>query len=250
MKNLIYLILLGFIASTSFGQSKLSKLHSKTNLDCSICHECETPTKTNPCLASCPRENRKARNYKITDAPNLFVINNIHGEKDIYGAVNLSHKIHAEMAEMSGGCETCHHYNPPSEIVKCSTCHETDRKEVNVNMPDLKSAYHRQCMDCHAEWEEESRCENCHTLNDDYKSAIEDQAHIVFKNLAAIAAEAGTTLDNAVKTTVFLADINNFQAVNGVYAEYFKKPFPARSAFQVAALPLGAALEVEAIFQL
>jgi len=78
--------------------------------------------------------------------------------------------------------------------------------------------------------------------------SIEEQAHIVFKNLEAIAAEAGTTLDNAVKTTVFLADINNFQAVNGVYAEYFKEPFPARSAFQVAALPLGAALEVEAIF--
>ncbi|GAB6143306.1 RidA family protein [Desulfocicer niacini] len=80
--------------------------------------------------------------------------------------------------------------------------------------------------------------------------SIEDQAHIVFKNLTAIAEEAGTSLDNAVKTTVFLSDINNFQAVNGVYALYFKEPFPARSAFQVAALPLGAALEVEAIFQL
>jgi len=80
--------------------------------------------------------------------------------------------------------------------------------------------------------------------------SIEEQAHIAFKNLAAIAAEAGTTLDNAVKVTVFLSDINNFQAVNGVYAKYFKEPFPARSAFQVAALPLGAPLEVEAILQL
>ncbi len=80
--------------------------------------------------------------------------------------------------------------------------------------------------------------------------SIKEQAHIAFKNLTAIAEEAGTSLDNAVKTTVFLSDINNFQAVNGVYALYFKEPFPARSAFQVAALPLGAALEVEAIFQL
>ncbi len=79
---------------------------------------------------------------------------------------------------------------------------------------------------------------------------IEDQAHLVFKNLEAIATAAGTTLDNAVKTTVFLADITNFQAVNQVYAHYFKEPYPARSAFQVAALPLGADLEVEAIFQL
>ena len=82
------------------------------------------------------------------------------------------------------------------------------------------------------------------------EGSIEDKAHIVFKNLEAIAAAAGTTLDNAVKTTVFLADIANFQAVNQVYAQYFKEPYPARSAFQVAALPLGADVEVEAVFQL
>ena len=82
------------------------------------------------------------------------------------------------------------------------------------------------------------------------EGSIEDKAHLVFKNIEAIATAAGTTLDNAVKTTVFLADIANFQAVNQVYAQYFKEPYPARSAFQVAALPLGADLEVEAIFQL
>ncbi|MBF0302413.1 MAG: RidA family protein [Desulfamplus sp.] len=80
--------------------------------------------------------------------------------------------------------------------------------------------------------------------------SIEDKAHIVFKNIKAIAEAAGTNLDKAVKTTVFLADIKNFQAVNGVYAQYFKEPFPARSAFQVGALPLGADIEVEAIFEL
>ncbi|SLM32538.1 putative enzyme [Desulfamplus magnetovallimortis] len=82
------------------------------------------------------------------------------------------------------------------------------------------------------------------------EGSIEDHAHQVFKNIAAIAEAAGTTLDNAVKTTVFLSDITDFQAVNKIYALYFKEPFPARSAFQVAALPLGAALEVEAVFQL
>jgi len=49
---------------------------------------------------------------------------------------------------------------------------------------------------------------------------------------------------------VFLADIANFQAVNQVYAQYFKEPYPARNAFQVAPLPLGADVEVEAIFEL
>lgn len=82
------------------------------------------------------------------------------------------------------------------------------------------------------------------------EGTIEDKAHIAFKNLSAIAQEAGTTLDRAVKTTVFLADINNFKAVNAVYAQYFKEPFPARSAFQVASLPLGADIEVEAIFEI
>jgi hypothetical protein len=171
MRKLIYLILLGFFVSVTFAQSKLSKQHSKTNLDCSVCHVCEVPTKINPCLASCPRKNNTTAIHKLTDAPKVFEINNVNGEKDIYSAVTFSHKAHAEMSEMSGGCETCHHYNPPGKIVKCSTCHEAERKNVDVNMPDLKSAYHRECMDCHAEWEEESHCENCHTLNDTYKTS-------------------------------------------------------------------------------
>ena len=82
------------------------------------------------------------------------------------------------------------------------------------------------------------------------EGTIEEQAHIALRNLSAIAEQAGSSLDEAVKVTVFLADIANFQAVNGVYAEYFKEPFPARSAFQVAALPLGAALEIEAVFEI
>ena len=82
------------------------------------------------------------------------------------------------------------------------------------------------------------------------EGSIEDRAHIVFKNLSAIAEQAGTSLDNAVKTTVFLADIADFAKVNEVYAQYFNDPFPARSAFQVAALPLGADIEVEAVFEI
>ena len=82
------------------------------------------------------------------------------------------------------------------------------------------------------------------------KGSIQDRAHQVFKNIEAITSEAGASIENAVKVTVFLADINDFAAVNEIYAQYFKAPFPARSAFQVAALPLGADLEIEAIFEL
>jgi 2-iminobutanoate/2-iminopropanoate deaminase len=58
---------------------------------------------------------------------------------------------------------------------------------------------------------------------------------------------AGATLENVVKTTVFLRDMKDFGQVNAIYAQFFTDKPPARSAFQVAALPLGAAVEIEAI---
>jgi len=82
------------------------------------------------------------------------------------------------------------------------------------------------------------------------EGSIEEHAHLVFHNLTALAEAGGTSLAKAVKVTVFLADIANFQRVNAVYAQYFSEPYPARSAVQVAALPLGAAIEVEAIIAL
>lgn len=79
---------------------------------------------------------------------------------------------------------------------------------------------------------------------------IEARARQSFRNLEAIARAAGCTLADAVKTTVFLTDLADFAAVNAVYAEFFGQPHPARSAIQVAALPLGSTIEVEAIFAL
>lgn len=67
------------------------------------------------------------------------------------------------------------------------------------------------------------------------------------RNIAAILEEAGLTLEDVVKTTVFLKDMNDFAAMNKVYAEFFKGECPARSAVQVAALPKNAKLEIEAI---
>ncbi len=79
---------------------------------------------------------------------------------------------------------------------------------------------------------------------------IEDHAHLVFRSLGAIAEAAGTSLANAVKVTVFLTDMGDFQRVNAVYRQYFTEPYPARSAVQVVALPLGATIEAEAIIAL
>jgi len=73
------------------------------------------------------------------------------------------------------------------------------------------------------------------------------QARRVFENIAAILAAAGTTMDRVVKKTIFLTDVNDFAAVNAVYAEFFTSS-PARSTVQVAALPGGGAkLQVDAI---
>jgi 2-iminobutanoate/2-iminopropanoate deaminase len=67
------------------------------------------------------------------------------------------------------------------------------------------------------------------------------------KNLSAILNTAGFSFGDIVKTTVYLADINEFQQMNEIYAEFFSPPYPARSAFQVAALPRGGKVEIEAI---
>lgn len=79
---------------------------------------------------------------------------------------------------------------------------------------------------------------------------ISVRANQVIKNLSAIVLEAGACLEDVVKTTVFLTDIADFQEVNTVYAKHFKSPYPARSAIQVAALPLGADIEIEAIVKI
>ncbi len=76
---------------------------------------------------------------------------------------------------------------------------------------------------------------------------IEAQTEQSIKNIMAILAENGMSIDDVVKTTVLLSDIDEFGAMNKVYAEYFTEPFPARAAFQVAALPQGAKVEIEVV---
>ena len=76
---------------------------------------------------------------------------------------------------------------------------------------------------------------------------VEAQARQALINLQAVLEAAGSSLSRAVKVTVFLQDINDFKAVNGVYAQFFTQDPPARSAVQAAALPLGGLVEIEAI---
>jgi 2-iminobutanoate/2-iminopropanoate deaminase len=76
---------------------------------------------------------------------------------------------------------------------------------------------------------------------------VAEQTEQVLKNLNAVLEAAGTSLNNVVKTTVFLADMNDFAAMNEVYAKYFSENKPARATVQAAGLPRGARVEIECI---
>jgi len=78
---------------------------------------------------------------------------------------------------------------------------------------------------------------------------VEAQAHQVFKNLRAVAQAADAELDDIVKVTLLLTDLGHFTKVNEIMATYFAEPYPARATYQVAALPRGASVEVDAIIE-
>jgi 2-iminobutanoate/2-iminopropanoate deaminase len=79
------------------------------------------------------------------------------------------------------------------------------------------------------------------------EGGIKEQTRQSLLNVKAILNEAGTTLDHVIKTTVFMADMNDFAEMNSVYAEFFNTPYPARSAVAVKTLPKGALVEIEVI---
>lgn len=74
-----------------------------------------------------------------------------------------------------------------------------------------------------------------------------EQARQVFENMKTVLSELDSSMDNVLKTTVFLQDLSSFGEVNAVYAEYFGPNYPARSCVEVAKLPMGALIEVEAV---
>ncbi len=79
------------------------------------------------------------------------------------------------------------------------------------------------------------------------EGGIKEQARQSLANVKAILAEAGLSMSSVVKTTVFLADMNDFADMNAVYAEFFTEPYPARSAVAVKTLPKGASVEIEVV---
>ena len=131
-------------------------------LQCSTCHECEVPTKNNPCLRECPRQYFITVEHSAKEAPEMITIDRFKAIENHYMPVHFTHKLHAEMSNLSGGCQTCHHYNPPGRILTCTECHEKNRQREDISKPDLKGAYHRQCIGCHQKWNPEYNCQECH----------------------------------------------------------------------------------------
>ncbi len=81
---------------------------------------------------------------------------------DLYQPVHFNHKLHASMAQMGGDCATCHHFSPPGRIPPCKECHSPSGESSDLRKPNLKGAYHRQCLACHREWSHETQCVLCH----------------------------------------------------------------------------------------
>lgn len=82
------------------------------------------------------------------------------------------------------------------------------------------------------------------------KEGFAEQTHQVFQNLKAVVEAAGGTMNQLVKVNIFVMDLDNFATLNEIMAEYFEQPYPARAAVQVAGIPKGAEVEMEAILDL
>ncbi len=127
--------------------------------DCSACHTCAYPSRSDPCLRPCPRH-ESATVLSADLGPDVVILD---GLEDLYVPVRFDHHKHATMAAMSGGCETCHHFTPPDmDHPACKDCHPAEVVHEDLAQPGLKGAYHRSCLRCHQEWDRDTACEICH----------------------------------------------------------------------------------------
>ncbi|MCK9425943.1 MAG: cytochrome c family protein [Ignavibacteriaceae bacterium] len=173
MKKGLLIFFLFAISITVTAQQNLGKDHSKSNITCKTCHVCDVPTKDDPCLVPCPREKMKT----VYESPDKTVdVVSLEELSKKYLPVIFSHRVHAQMSVMSGGCGTCHHYNTSGPIQSCKNCHQTYRNRDDISKPDLEAAYHRQCITCHREWSHGTNCNSCHSPKMDKKGFQKEEA--------------------------------------------------------------------------
>ncbi len=153
--------LLGAVVSLPVLAQKKSTPAAMPQVDCTECHSCAVPTFNDPCLKTCPRTTmvHQTGQHNVNEAPDSMLIDDI---ADLYQPVHFNHKLHASMAQMGNDCATCHHYSPPGRIPPCKECHSPEADSRDLAKPNLKGAYHRQCLSCHREWSHDTKCVVCH----------------------------------------------------------------------------------------
>ena len=157
MKYFVFIVITYLSLSTfSFPQEVI---HNQVNLECNTCHTCEVPTKNDPCLIECPRPKMQKEFPSSETGPDIFIMDELENR---YLPVVFTHKLHAQMSDMTGGCLACHHYNTLGPILRCNQCHSEKRKRTDISKPDLMAAYHQQCLDCHRQWSHKNDCTSCH----------------------------------------------------------------------------------------
>lgn len=136
-------------------------METEASTNCSDCHLCSVPTARVPCLKACPRSLmvHQTGHHALAEAPDSLRLDDL---VELYEPVRFDHRAHASMAEMGNDCATCHHYSPPGTIPPCKECHSLLAESGDLRKPNLKGAYHRQCLACHVEWSHETQCDACH----------------------------------------------------------------------------------------
>jgi hypothetical protein len=159
MKSIASVGLLLLVSVSASAQTKPASKAGGTALDCRACHTSAVPSKADPALGPCPR--LKITGYHaVQEAPETLTLGT---EGKTYGSVTFAHRKHAHMAETGKGCSGCHHYDQARPIQKCKNCHAVSRRREELSKPDLKGAMHRQCMECHRDWNPNGACSTCHT---------------------------------------------------------------------------------------
>lgn len=169
MKKTLFILIIGLWAG--YAQPAGEKHHAQMPLDCKSCHVCERPTYEKPCLKIMPEFTRRRGvtvYHRAEDAPAVIKIDVL---SNLYEPTIFTHRLHAEMADMAGGCVSCHHFNPPGRIAPCRECHDPNATGTDLSKPGLKGAYHRQCLNCHRQWSHSNECTVCHAVKGDPTAA-------------------------------------------------------------------------------
>ncbi|MCG3136543.1 MAG: hypothetical protein HJJLKODD_00377 [Phycisphaerae bacterium] len=157
------------------------------NNDCRQCHSCDEPTADVPCLLHpCTRTHSPLTSRPSHDelGPDVVILDEI---QNAFAPVPFDHKNHARMAEMTLGCASCHHHTPQDEQhPACKTCHDRSDREVSIDKPGLRGAYHQQCLNCHRDWINERDCSMCHRQTEQTGSGGKVSAAAAKDDLLAI----------------------------------------------------------------